>query len=151
MEDKWHCESADEVLSRLGSSPEGIGENEARTRLDKYGPNEIALGKGISPLRTFLKQFKNVMVVILIIAAGISASLGIINNSAEEWLDAGVITVIIFLNAILGFLQEYRAEKTIEALKSMAAPKANVVRRWENGSGRIAGPRYRGCHRSRRW
>jgi Ca2+-transporting ATPase len=68
------------------------------------------------------------MVVILIIASGISATLGIVNNSTEEWLDAAVITVIVLMNAILGFLQEYRAEKTIEALRSMAALKANVLR-----------------------
>jgi Ca2+-transporting ATPase len=128
MEDKWHCETGDEVLSHLGSSTKGLEEKEARIRLDRYGPNEIALGKGISPWRTFLSQFKNVMVIILIIAAGISAGLGIVNNSTEEWLDAAVIAVIVLLNAILGFLQEYRAEKTIETLKSMAAPKANVMR-----------------------
>jgi Ca2+-transporting ATPase len=128
MADKWHCETGDDVLSRLGSTERGLEDKEARSRLEKYGPNEIVLGKGLSPWRTFFKQFKSVMVIILIIAAGISASLSIINNSAEEWLDAGVIAVIVLLNAILGFFQEFRAEKTIEALKSMAAPKANVLR-----------------------
>ncbi|MDD1743675.1 MAG: HAD-IC family P-type ATPase, partial [Methanomassiliicoccales archaeon] len=128
MEEKWHCESGEEALARLGSSQAGLDEAEARARLARNGPNEIALGKAISPWSTFLRQFKNVMVIILIIAAGISAGLGIINNSTEEWLDAAVIAVIVFLNAILGFVQEYRAEKTIEALKNLAAPKANVLR-----------------------
>jgi len=128
MENKWHCETGDDVIARLSSSANGLSEKEAHTRLERYGPNEIARGRGVSPWHTFLNQFKNVMVVILIIAAGISASLGIINNSMEEWLDAAVITVILLLNAFLGFFQEYRAEKTIEALKSMAAPKATVLR-----------------------
>ncbi len=74
------------------------------------------------------------MVIILILAAIISAGIGIWKESTEEYLDAGIIMVIVLVNAILGFVQNYRAEKTMQALRDMAAPKATVVRDGEERS-----------------
>jgi len=118
-----------EVLKSLGSDDKtGLSEEEARIRLEKFGPNELSRIESISPWRIFLSQFKDVLIIILIIAAVISGAIAIIQGTMEEWFDAIVIMVIVFLNAIFGFVQEYKAEKTLQALKQMAAPRVRVIR-----------------------
>ncbi len=117
----WHTLTEDEALSKLGSGRSGITSNEAKSRLEKNGPNELTAQKGTSPLIIFLSQFKDLMVIILIIATIISAAL-------EEYIDSIVILIILILNAIIGFSQEYKAEKAIMALQALAAPNATVIR-----------------------
>ncbi|HUT28088.1 MAG TPA: cation-translocating P-type ATPase [Methanomassiliicoccales archaeon] len=128
MASDFHAMSGEETLKTLGSSAQGLSVEEVARRLEKYGPNELSEGRRISPLKIFLDQFKDFMVIILIFAAIISGAIATVNGSTEEWLDAGVILVIVIINATLGFLQTYRAEKTMQALKDMAAPRANVIR-----------------------
>jgi len=130
----FHAMSGEEALTALGTRTEGLSTAEARERLARYGPNELGEGRGPSPLRLFLDQFKDLMVIVLIIAALISAGIGAWKGSAEEWLDAGIILIIVMVNAVLGFVQNYRAERTMQALKEMAAPKATVVRDGEERS-----------------
>ncbi|MEM3555120.1 MAG: calcium-transporting P-type ATPase, PMR1-type [Candidatus Micrarchaeia archaeon] len=118
---EWHSMNVREVLSKLGTSEDGLSEEEARRRLEKFGFNELKEMRRKSPVQMFLEQFKNMLIVILIIAALIAALLG-------ETVDAFAILVIVVLNAVLGFVQEYRAEKALEALKQLAAPQARVLR-----------------------
>lgn len=118
---EWHSMSVREVLSKLETSEEGLSEEEARKRLEKFGFNELKEMRRESPLQMFLEQFKDMLIIILIVAAVIAALLG-------EIVDAFAILVIVVLNAILGFVQEYRAEKALEALKQLAAPQARVLR-----------------------
>ncbi len=134
MSTEFHAMKGEETLSALGSSERGLTSEEAAERLVRYGPNELSEGRKISPLRIFLDQFKDYMVIILIIAAVISAGIGVWKDSTEEFLDAGIIMVIVLVNAIFGFVQNYRAEKTMQALRDMAAPKANVIRDGEEKS-----------------
>jgi len=98
-----------------------LTDDEARARLEKSGPNELRKGRRISPLKIFVGQFKEFLVVILIVAALVSAAIG-------EAVDAIVILAIVIAIAVLGFIQEYRAERALEALKKMAAPLATVRR-----------------------
>ncbi|MEM2943979.1 MAG: cation-translocating P-type ATPase [Methanomassiliicoccales archaeon] len=125
----WHSLKREDVVSALDTDAEkGLSEEEARARLEKYGFNEIVRSDALSPLKIFASQFKNLMVIILVIAAVVSATIGALKGSSEEWLDATVIMVIVILNAILGFVQEYKAERTLEALKKLASPDATVIR-----------------------
>lgn len=122
-----------EVFDKLISSEEGLTQEEAQKRLEEHGYNEIKEKKRISPVKIFLSQFKNFIVIILIMAAIIAALIpiiekGIHNIFLEDMIDSIVITIILFLNALLGFIQEYRAERAIEALKKLASPKARVLR-----------------------
>lgn len=117
----WHSVTVDEVINRLESSKEGISEQEAQARLEKYGPNELKAGTGNTPLKIFIEQFKNIFVIILLIATLISAFLG-------HQVEAIAIAVIVLFSVVLGFVQEYRAERAIEALREMAAPTATVIR-----------------------
>jgi len=110
-----------DVLKNLGTGEEGLSNNEAMQRLQKYGYNEIQETYKISPLKIFLSQFSSPIVWILIAAVLISLSIG-------EKVDAIVIAIILILNAIIGFIQEYKAEEAIEALKKMASLKAIVIR-----------------------
>ncbi len=119
-----HDKSIEQVLRELKSSDIGLKQEEAEERLKQYGPNEIKEGKKVSPFQIFVGQFKSVVVWILIIATLISAFL-------KEFVDATVIVIILILIAILGFVQEYRAERAIEALKKMASLKATVIRNGE--------------------
>jgi Ca2+-transporting ATPase len=118
---KWHEVSIGNVLKILGTTEKGLTEPEAKTRLGKYGLNEIKRKRKISKLKILLSQFTSPLVIILIIATILSALIG-------EILDAIVILVILIFNAAFGFFQEYKAEKTIEALKKLTAPEAMVVR-----------------------
>ncbi|MEK9167104.1 MAG: cation-translocating P-type ATPase [Patescibacteria group bacterium] len=99
----------------------GLSSKEAKLRLVKYGPNEIKEGKKVTWYEIFLRQFINIMVLILIIAGGISIF-------AKEYVDAALILGIVILNAVIGFFQEFKAEKTIEAMKKMTAASALVMR-----------------------
>jgi Ca2+-transporting ATPase len=114
-----------DVLKSLKSSEDGLTEREARHRLEHYGPNELEEVRRISPLQIFLCQFKNVLIMILIVAVVLSAFIG-------DEIEALVIFVIVIFAVLLGFIQEYRAEKAIAALKRMAAPVAMVLRGGED-------------------
>ena len=128
MSESWHALGAEEALERLDSSPLGVDGHEASRRLAQYGPNEIAQAREISRLKIFLSQFLDVLVLVLLAAASISAAVGIVQGTAEELYDAVVILVIVAFNATFGFFQEYKAERSIQALRALAAPQAHVVR-----------------------
>jgi len=113
--------SGEEVLRALESDSQGLDQIEVRRRLEEYGPNILKEEAGTTPLKIFLDQFKNVLVLILIAAVVVSAAIG-------EVFDAGVIFVLVMACAALGFVQEHRSQKAIEALKKMAAPRARVIR-----------------------
>ena len=109
-------------MARLDTSLRaGLSEQEAARRLAEYGPNELEAGHAIAPWRLLLDQLKNVLILILLVAVGLSAVLG-------HTTEAVVITVIVLFAALLGFVQEYRAERAIEALRQLAAPTATVLR-----------------------
>ena len=118
---QYHAKSLEEVYKELKSSEKGISRDQAERRIHRYGFNEIKVESKINPFKIFLQQFTSPLVWILIVALVISIFLG-------ETVDAIVIAIIIIANAILGFVQEYRAEKSIEALQKMASPKAHVIR-----------------------
>ncbi len=117
----WYAITVDDVLARLESTKDGLSSQEAAKRLDQYGPNELKAGKGTTALDIFIEQFKNIFIIILLIATIISAVLG-------EGVEAIAIAVILLFSVIQGFVQEYRAERAIEALREMAAPTATVLR-----------------------
>jgi Ca2+-transporting ATPase len=117
----WHVREKDDVIGGLRSSLTGLSADDARKRLEEYGPNELTEKKRRSPLAMFLDQFKDFMILILIAAAVISGVIG------EPW-DTLAISVIVVLNAIVGFIQEYRAEEAMAALKKMATPNAVALR-----------------------
>jgi Ca2+-transporting ATPase len=120
-EKQWYRRQAEDALSALKSGRQGLSQPEAQQRLELYGANELAEKKGISPWALFLRQFKSFLIIILLIAVVLSAVLG-------EVADAVIIGVIILFATSLGFFQEYRAERAMEALKRMAAPTASVRR-----------------------
>ncbi|MEX2752798.1 MAG: cation-transporting P-type ATPase, partial [Candidatus Freyarchaeota archaeon] len=105
----------------LETSPQGLTREEASRRRELYGPNKVQEVRRLSPLKLFLEQFKNALNYILILAVAISIVLG-------DTLDALIVIVILLFNATLGFVQEYRSEKALEALKELSAPKTIVVR-----------------------
>jgi Ca2+-transporting ATPase len=111
----------EEALKELQVEPSGLAEQEAQKRLESYGPNELKKKKGKSPIKLFLQQFTNILMVILLIAVALSLFVG-------ESIDAFIILAIVVASATLGFTQEYRSEKAVEALKRMAAPTAIVIR-----------------------
>jgi Ca2+-transporting ATPase len=121
MDSAWHSKEPEQVLSELKVGSEGLDEQEAQRRLEEYGYNELTEKKGITPLQIFLGQFKDIFVIMLLIATAISFAIG-------EIVDALVIAVIVILNAVVGFIQEYRSEKAMEAMKKLTAPKARVLR-----------------------
>ncbi len=117
----WHAQKTEEVFENLSSDPEGISQKEAEKRLEEYGENELKGKKEVHPIFIFLKQFRSGLVYVLIAAAVISAVFG-------KWIDVYVILAVILLNSGFGFLQEYKAEKAIQALKKMIIPVARVYR-----------------------
>lgn len=121
MDKHYYHLNIKEVLKLLKTSEEGLTDNEAKQRLEKYGVNEIEKRKSITPLKIFVRQFTSFIVIILFAAILISLLIG-------ERLDAIVISIILILNGVFGFIQEYRAEKAIEKLRKLTALKAKVIR-----------------------
>src|SRR5687767_7778828 len=117
----WHALTFEDSVERLKSTPRGWTAVEAARRLEEFGPNELQAAGRVSPWAILLEQFKNVLIVILLLATALSAFLG-------HGVEAIAITVIVLFAVVLGFVQEYRAERAIEALREMAAPTATVIR-----------------------
>ena len=118
---EWYRLSADEALDQTQSDPQGLADVEAARRLEEHGPNELVEAGAKSPWRILAEQFTSLLIIILIIAAVVSAFLG-------DYEDAIVIMAIVILNGALGFRQEYKAEKTMSALRKLAAPVVRVRR-----------------------
>jgi len=116
-----HTQTADGVLAALNTSAQGLSTEEAQRRLGEYGPNRLPEAAKQSPVKRFLLQFHNILIYVLLVASVITAALG-------HWTDSGVILAVVIVNAIVGFLQEGKAEKAMEALHQMLAPKAHVLR-----------------------
>ncbi|QJA06241.1 HAD-IC family P-type ATPase [Thermosulfurimonas marina] len=120
MEKPWAL-PAEEVLKELGTPPEGLPPEEVQERLRRYGPNRLPSPPGRSPWRIFFSQFRSLFVYVLLVAALAAYFLG-------EPVDAAVILAVVILNALLGFYQEYRAERSLEALRTYLTPRALVRR-----------------------
>ena len=117
----WHTLSVDEVLARLATGLTGLASGEASQRLHHYGPNELQTLARVSAWHTLAAQFQNVLILILLGATLVSGFLG-------HTLEAVVITVIVLFAVLLGFIQEHRAGRALEALRKMAAPVARALR-----------------------
>src|SRR5690606_1307134 len=117
----WHTQPVDTVLSDLQASADGLSSAEAQARIDEFGPNELKATRGISAWEILIEQFKNVLIIILLVATALSIFLG-------HGIEAVAIAVIVLFAVLLGFVQEYRAERAIEALREMAAPTAKALR-----------------------
>ncbi|MBK8989663.1 MAG: cation-translocating P-type ATPase [Chloroflexi bacterium] len=117
----WHTLTRDDTLIQLNTSPNGLDTTEAAKRLQENGPNELQAAHRVSPWALLLEQFKNVLILILLGATIISLFLG-------HGIESVVIAIIVLFAVGLGFVQEYRAERAIEALRQMAAPTATVLR-----------------------
>jgi P-type Ca2+ transporter type 2C len=120
----WHTVSTADAVQQLESSPEGLSQDEAARRLARFGPNALREEKGVSPWEILLGQFKNFLILLLLAATVISLLLG-------ETLDAIVIFAIVIASALLGFYQEHRAERALQALRAMISPTASVLRSGE--------------------
>ncbi|MEX2524760.1 MAG: cation-transporting P-type ATPase [Gammaproteobacteria bacterium] len=116
-----HTLSVDQVITELETTAEGLTEAEARTRLDTYGPNRLPEPPRRGPLLRFLLQFHNILIYVLLGAAVITALL-------DHMIDTAVILAVVVINALIGFLQEGKAEKAMEAIRDMLAPQAAVLR-----------------------
>ncbi|PWI48002.1 calcium-translocating P-type ATPase, PMCA-type [Candidatus Heimdallarchaeota archaeon B3_Heim] len=133
MVNNRHSVDTRTLMADLGVKDDfGLSSEEAFRRIGKYGLNELKKSDSKSPITLFLEQFADPLVVILLVALVISITIGIFSTHEDEkleyFIDSAAISVIVLFNAFFGFIQEYKAEKSIEALKSMAAPFSTVVR-----------------------
>ncbi|MCC3751894.1 MAG: HAD-IC family P-type ATPase, partial [Halorhodospira halophila] len=118
----WHARESAEVVRRLGAQPgNGLTGEEAGQRLEQYGPNRLRPPEREGPIRRFLKQFHNVLIYILIVAGVVTALLG-------HYLDSAVIFGVVVINAVIGHVQEGKAEKALDAIRGMLSPRAVVLR-----------------------
>ena len=124
-----HSKQIEKVFKELDTSKEGLSEQEAKIRLEKYGENKLKEAKKKSMIARFFAQFKDVMIVLLLISAAISLVFGFVKNEGfTEFLDAIIIFAIVILNATLGVIQEAKAENAMDALKKMSQPYSKVIR-----------------------
>jgi magnesium-transporting ATPase (P-type) len=117
----WHARTAEEVLAALETPESGLDQAEAEARLARHGPNALPEAGRRSALRRLLAQFENVLIQILLVSAAVTALLG-------HWVDTSVIVAVVVINAIVGFLQEGKAEQAMEAVRRMLSPHATVIR-----------------------
>lgn len=118
---QWHALEVDQVLKVLKTTRDGLAPAEAARRLSGYGPNALETVKPKTMVAIFFDQFKDFMIVVLLAAAVLSGLVG-------EAKDTIAIVVIIILNAVIGFVQEFRSERAMEALRELSAPNATVIR-----------------------
>ncbi|MGP8307908.1 cation-transporting P-type ATPase [Vibrio sp. YIC-376] len=119
--DLWHNKSVEDTFSKLSSLPDGLTPQEAALRLSQFGANKLPTNHGRSVFQRLLSQFNNVLIHVLLIVMVVTAVLG-------HWVDAAVIGGVVIINAIIGFLQEGKAENALNAIQAMLAPSALVLR-----------------------
>jgi Ca2+-transporting ATPase len=130
-----HARSVEHVVAGLGSDARhGLGEDEARQRLTRHGRNELAAEKPVPAWRRFLAQFQDVLVILLLIATAVSASLWAVERESTLPYEAMAIFAVVLLNAAMGYVQEARAQAAVAALRAMSAAQATVVRGGERRS-----------------
>ena len=118
----WHAVAVDDVVKRLATDiAKGLAANDAAKRLQKYGPNRLPEGKKRGPFMRFLSQFNNILVYVLLGA-------GFTKLMLNLWVDAAIIFGVVILNALLGFIQEGKAEKALESIRNMLSAEARTLR-----------------------
>jgi magnesium-transporting ATPase (P-type) len=117
----WHSLPVEEVLKRIASQPAGLTQQEVEQRLAEYGPNRLRPARRRGPLLRLLSQFQNVLIYVLLVASVITALLG-------HWVDSGVILGVVVISALMGFIQEGKAEKALEGIRRMLTLQATVLR-----------------------
>jgi magnesium-transporting ATPase (P-type) len=120
-QNSWHTLSTEKTLNLLNATADGLSHAEAAKRLAEYGPNRLPEAARRSGIMRFLMQFHHILIYVLLGAAVITAMLG-------HWIDTGVILAVVAANAVIGFIQEGKAEKAMDAIRHMLAPRANVIR-----------------------
>lgn len=123
----WYQQTVNQTLEELATSSEGLKEGDAKSRLEQYGHNTLPSASGPSPLQIFLSQFKDVLIIVLLVAATVSMGLSLLEEK-KIGTESLLIYGIVFAIAVVGFFNEYRAEKTVESLKNLLAFKAKVRR-----------------------
>lgn len=121
MAEDWHARPIAEVYRHLDSGPDGLAPDEAARRLEEHGPNSLPVGRGPHPVLRFLGQFNNALIYFLLVSAVAAVAIG-------HLVDAGVIMAVTVINAVVGFLQEGKAERALAAIAAMVSPRANVLR-----------------------
>ncbi len=117
----WHARDTDFVLHEWASSPEGLSSDQAARRLETHGENRLPPAKRASPLVRFLNQFNNLLIYVLLMAALVTALL-------QHWVDTGVIIGVVIINALIGVIQEGKAERALDAIRNMLSHEASVMR-----------------------
>ncbi len=117
----WHAMPAQAALASLNTTPEGLGTVEVSSRRKEFGPNRLTPPPSRSALRRFLAQFNNVLIYVLLAAGCVTVALG-------HHVDAGVIFGVVLINGVIGFIQEGKAERALDAVRSLLSPQATVVR-----------------------
>ena len=117
----WHTHDSEAIFQILSSSTAGLSLQDAQHRLQEFGLNRLRPAKKKGPLARFLAQFHNVLIYVLLGAGGVTALLG-------HWIDSGVILGVVVINAIIGFIQEGKAEKALDAIRNMLSQQAMVKR-----------------------
>lgn len=123
----WHTLSTENTLELLDATADGLSYAEATKRLEEYGPNRLPEAERRNGFIRFLLQFHHILIYVLLGSATITAMLG-------HWIDTGVILAVVVANAVIGFIQEGKAEKAMDAIRHMLAPRANVMRDGERNS-----------------
>src|SRR5512139_228059 len=117
----WHARSADDALRALAADAHGLSQTEARQRLERHGPNRLAVAAPPGLLQRLARQFHNLLLYVLMAAAAVTGAMG-------HWVDTGVIAAVVVLNALIGFLQEGKAENALQAIRHLLSPRAVVLR-----------------------
>lgn len=118
---EWHALDPDAVFKQLSSKADGLTQAEAERRFAEYGPNRLRPVKKRSPWALLVHQFKNILIYVLLVSAALTALIG-------HWVDAAVIAGVVIINAIIGFIQEGKAEKALDAIRDLLSPQATVAR-----------------------
>jgi magnesium-transporting ATPase (P-type) len=118
---RWHAQQADDVLAALKTGREGLTAQEAESRKERFGPNRLAAAPKRSEILRFLSQFSNVLIYVLLAAAALALAIGHVS-------DAIIVLAVVLLNAVIGYIQEGRAEKALDAIRGMIDPRATVIR-----------------------